>query len=127
MKFKLNNLFLAWLPLCSIFLPNTVLADSTKPLEDQPGFDMGAVEKGRYLARIAGCNDCHTAGYLPTNGNIPVQQWLAGDGFGWRGPWGTTYGTNLRLFVADLTEEQWVETAKTLKRRPRCLGSILIA
>ena len=27
------------------------------------GPDMKSVERGRYLVRIAGCNDCHTAGY----------------------------------------------------------------
>jgi hypothetical protein len=47
-----------------------------------------------------------------------VDKWLSGDQFGWRGAWGTTYGSNLRLFVKDMTEDQWVETARTLKRRP---------
>ena len=76
------------------------------------------VKQGRYIARIAGCNDCHTPGYAPTNGNVPEKLWLTGDGFGWHGPWGTTYGSNLRLFVKDMSEDQWVKVAKTLKRRP---------
>ena len=33
---------------------------------------------------------------------------------GWRGPWGTTYPTNLRLYFQDLTENEWVRKAKTL-------------
>jgi mono/diheme cytochrome c family protein len=76
------------------------------------------VARGRYLVKVSGCNDCHTAGYLPANGEVPASQWLTGDGFGWRGPWGTTYGANLRLFMADLSEDEWVEAAKTLQRRP---------
>ena len=29
------------------------------------------VERGRYLVQIAGCNDCHTAGYVQAGGSIP--------------------------------------------------------
>jgi hypothetical protein len=58
------------------------------------------------------------AGTWMSGGNVPVDKWLSGDQFGWRGAWGTTYGSNLRLFVKDMTEDQWVETARTLKRRP---------
>lgn len=80
--------------------------------------DKDMVERGRYIAKIAGCNDCHTPRYLLLEGNVPVQQWLSGDTFGWRGPWGTTYGSNLRLFVSGMTEDEWVRAAKTLKRLP---------
>lgn len=83
-----------------------------------PAFDPELVERGRYLARVAGCNDCHTPGYIMNDGNVPEELWLSGDNFGWRGPWGTTYGPNLRLFIKDMSETQWVEVAKTLKRRP---------
>ena len=76
------------------------------------------IERGRYLAQLAGCNDCHTSGYLMSNGQIPESQWLMGDSFGWRGPWGTTYPPNLRLFLKDMGEDQWVQVARTLKRRP---------
>jgi mono/diheme cytochrome c family protein len=76
------------------------------------------VKRGRYLIQIAGCNDCHTAGYAPTGGKVPEAEWLAGDALGWRGPWGTTYPTNLRLYFQDLTEDQWVKKGKTLSARP---------
>jgi len=76
------------------------------------------IERGQYVARIGGCNDCHTSGYLMNDGKTPIGEWLKGDSFGWRGPWGTTYPPNLRLFVKDMTEAQWVKEAKTLKRRP---------
>lgn len=88
------------------------------PLETKPGFDMKVVERGRYLLMTSGCNDCHTAGYLFSEGKTPEDRWLTGDTFGWRGPWGTTYATNLRLLVNQLTEEQWIDMAKTLKHRP---------
>lgn len=76
------------------------------------------IERGRYLIKISGCNDCHTSGYLMSNGETPVKQWLMGDSFGWRGPWGTTYPPNLRLFMKDRSEDEWVQEAKTLKRLP---------
>lgn len=76
------------------------------------------VEHGRYIVTIAGCNDCHTSGYLLNEGNVPEQQWLLGDSLGWRGPWGTTYPTNLRLLIPKLSEEQWLNLARHLKARP---------
>jgi mono/diheme cytochrome c family protein len=76
------------------------------------------INRGRYLIKVAGCNDCHTAGYGPTGGKVPEEQWLTGDILGWSGPWGTTYPTNLRLYMQDLTEEQWIKKAKTLNARP---------
>lgn len=95
-----------------------LLAGTTAPKKGAAGFDMKKVEHGRYLAQIAGCNDCHTPGYLLKEGNVPEKVWLTGDNFGWRGPWGTTYASNLRLFMGEMTEEAWVEVARTLKRKP---------
>ena len=37
---------------------------------------------------------------------------------GWRGPWGTTYASNLRLTAPAMTEDQWVQYIKTFKPRP---------
>jgi mono/diheme cytochrome c family protein len=97
---------------------NGVLAETTAPQKQAVDLDMKKVERGRYLTRITGCNDCHTPGYLLSEGKVPEKLWLSGDKFGWRGPWGTTYGSNLRLFVRGMTEEEWVDTARTLIRRP---------
>lgn len=66
------------------------------------------IEAGRYLAIIGGCNDCHTEGYLQSEGNVPEEEWLTGSSLGWQGPWGTTYPSNLRLAAQDYTEEDWV-------------------
>lgn len=76
------------------------------------------LERGRYLVIVAGCNDCHTAGYADAAGKIPEKDWLMGDRIGWRGPWGTTYSSNLRLAMQRLTEEQWLTVARTVEFRP---------
>ncbi len=86
-----------------------------------PGFSQESkkdVERGRYLIRITGCNDCHTPGYAMSGGKTPEAEWLTGDPLGWRGPWGTTYAPNLRLYMQELTEEGWIKKAKTLSTRP---------
>ncbi len=100
-----------------------VLAAATLLALTGPAFGAGPkgpgdIEQGRYLLKIGGCNDCHTAGYGPSNGKVPESQWLMGDAVGWRGPWGTTYASNLRLVFAGLTEDQWVKTARTVEYRP---------
>jgi mono/diheme cytochrome c family protein len=80
--------------------------------------DKASVERGRYLVKIAGCNDCHTAGYAQAGGKVPESQWLMGDKLGWRGPWGTTYPPNLRIYMRGMSEATWVRTASTMKARP---------
>jgi mono/diheme cytochrome c family protein len=92
-----------------------VLAAKPKPAAESAG---SQIERGRYLVKISGCNDCHTSGYAESGGRVPEPQWLTGDRLGWRGPWGTTYSTNLRLYLQNLSEDQWVTTAKNLATRP---------
>jgi len=76
------------------------------------------IAKGKYLVEIAGCNDCHTSGYAPSGGKIPESQWLLGDSLGYRGPWGTTYPINLREYIGEISENEWVKEAKVLKAMP---------
>ena len=76
------------------------------------------VQRGKYLVKIAGCNDCHTPGYALAGGKVPEAVWLTGDQLGWRGPWGTTYAPNLRLYMRGMSEAQWVQRAKTVETRP---------
>jgi len=77
------------------------------------------IERGRYMVLTGHCNNCHTAGYAPKEGNVPEKDWLLGSGpLGWRGPWGTTYASNLRLTVPAMTEDAWVTYIKTFKPRP---------
>jgi mono/diheme cytochrome c family protein len=77
-----------------------------------------SVERGRYLIRIMGCNDCHTRGYAQSGGSVPERQWLMGDSLGYNGPWGTTYPSNLRLYFARLSEPQWLQAGRSLATRP---------
>jgi mono/diheme cytochrome c family protein len=83
-----------------------------------PAADGKDVARGRYLVKIAGCNDCHTPGYAMADGKVPEAQWLTGDTLGWRGPWGTTYPVNLRLYMQSLSEDEWVKKAPTIQARP---------
>lgn len=97
-------------PLLALALAAPAGAQSARPVD--------AVDLGRYLVRTAGCNDCHSPGYAQQGGRTPEASWLTGDGLGWRGPWGTTYPANLRLLVAGLDEEQWLQHVRTMRPRP---------
>lgn len=80
--------------------------------------DRTQIERGRYLVKTTGCNDCHTAGYGPSAGKTPEKDWLTGDALGWQGPWGTTFASNLRLHFSRISEQQWLQQARTLQARP---------
>lgn len=75
-----------------------------------------AVEAGRYLTVVAMCNECHTDGWR-AQGLLPEDEWLTGSEVGLEGPWGVTFASNLRLLAADWTEDEWLETLRTRKRR----------
>jgi len=77
----------------------------------------GSLERGRYMVLTGHCNNCHTAGYAPTNGRVPEEKWLMGNPVGWRSKSGTTYGTNLRLYVANLSEDAWIQAIRTAEPR----------
>lgn len=99
--------------LLAIALPVTALA------ETQPHVAaVSPVDAGRYLVIVGGCNDCHTPAYAETGGQVPEEEWLTGVAVGWRGPWGTTYASNLRLIVQDLSQEAFLEVLRSRKARP---------
>jgi mono/diheme cytochrome c family protein len=85
---------------------------------EMPSKEQASISNGRYLVKIAGCNDCHTKGYAQSDGNVPESQWLLGDDLGWNGAWGTTYPFNLRLFVQNMTEDAWMQKIKNARSRP---------
>ena len=91
----------------------TIFSDCSEVLADS-----SEIARGRYLSIISGCNDCHTTRFAETGGAIPESDWLKGDSLGWNGPWGTTYPTNLRLLVSQISSDSWVQLLKTSKARP---------
>ena len=115
----MNRKFMATVVIASFALPftSTVVAETTNAkgaFQAPPA----SIERGKYLVKVAGCNDCHTPGYALSGGKVPEAQWLIGDKLGWRGLWGTTYAVNLRLYMRDMPEEKWLKTARTLQTRP---------
>jgi mono/diheme cytochrome c family protein len=105
--------------LAALALPLTATAgEAVSPKSSNGKADPQQIQRGKYLVKIAGCNDCHTPGYAMSNGKVPESVWLTGDKLGWRGPWGTTYAINLRLHMRDMSETTWVQTAKTKQARP---------
>jgi mono/diheme cytochrome c family protein len=92
-------------------------AAKTKSAQERPA-SRADVERGRYLLIVGNCNDCHTANFPERSGNVPESDWLLGNSLGLRGPWGTTYASNLRVTASKVSEADWVKLLKTLKTRP---------
>ena len=90
---------------------------ATLSVEAPPSPEPSAA-RGRYLVRIGGCNDCHTPGYGELAGHMPEAQWLTGSDVGFRGPWGTSFPSNLRLTVQHVDEEQWLAFARARRLPP---------
>ena len=94
----------------------TTIANAGQTLAETS--DSSQIERGKDRGRSTGCYDGHTGNYLMSEGDVPEEEWLTGNPVGWRGPWGTTYGANLRTLVDTLTAEQWVAMTRSLKARP---------
>jgi mono/diheme cytochrome c family protein len=90
-----------------LLVSTSAVAQATKAPKADPN-----IERGRYLVKIAGCNDCHTPNYPQSAGKVPEKEWLTGVPVGWQGPWGTTYAANLRLVIGSMTEAQWMKGAR---------------
>ena len=83
------------------------------------GADAKILARGKYMVQTGHCNNCHTPDYTKKEGNVPEAQWLTGSApLGYRGGWGTTYASNLRLTVPKFTEEVWVKYVKVMKPKP---------
>ena len=106
------------LVLAAVALPFASVAGEAPKANTSDKAAQRLIERGKYLVKITGCHDCHTPGYAMSGGKVPESQWLVGDKLGWRGPWGTTYPINLRLYMRDITEEKWVKAARTMQSRP---------
>ena len=102
----------------AVALPGAVLAADPPNPASATEETSAQIGRGRYLVIVGNCNDCHTRDYGVRDSNVPESEWLKGGLLGFNGPWGTTYGTNLRLTVSNMTEAQWVPFAKALRTRP---------
>jgi mono/diheme cytochrome c family protein len=77
------------------------------------------IARGKYMVQTGHCNNCHTPAYTRNEGNVAETEWLTGSTpLGYRGPWGTTYASNLRLTVPKFSQEQWVKYVKVMRPRP---------
>lgn len=77
-----------------------------------------SVEFGKHVSIVGGCHDCHTVGYAESGGKIDPDKALKGNPVGYEGPWGTNFARNLRLTVANMSEDDWVTFAKTFEVGP---------
>jgi hypothetical protein len=49
----------------------TVAASGEQRPQQAKSPDTEQIERGRYLVKITGCNDCHTPGYIQNAGKVP--------------------------------------------------------
>ena len=83
-----------------------------------PAAPDGSIERGRYLVAYGACNDCHTPGWRESDGTIPVSKWMTGSTVGQRGPWGTSYPANVRLWFQQIREDDWLFSVRTRAGHP---------
>ncbi|MGH7723864.1 MAG: c-type cytochrome [Candidatus Eiseniibacteriota bacterium] len=76
------------------------------------------IARGKYVATIAGCGDCHTPGTL--YGAPDESRSLAGSELGWAGPWGVSYARNLtpdmETGIGAWSEDDIVKAVRTGQR-----------
>lgn len=77
-----------------------------------------AVERGRYVVAVGGCNDCHTPGFAQHGEAVPESDRLIGASVGFSGPWGVSYPSNLRLQASAASEAEWMTRARAGGRPP---------
>lgn len=105
----------------SLVLPRPAVANDLAPPPARvatAGRADPLIERGRYVAMMGGCHDCHTGGYADAAGQVPAERWLTGTEVGFKGPWGVSYPTNLRLSVQRMSEEQWLTYARAPRLPP---------
>ena len=117
--------FVSWLAVAALSM---VLApglaagaqgEAGKPAATKKAVSAKVIARGKYMVQTGHCNNCHTPEYTRKEGNVPEAQWLTGSApLGFRGGWGTTYASNLRLNVPKFSQEQWVKYVKVMKPRP---------
>lgn len=76
------------------------------------------IARGRYLVGAVSCNACHTPGWRASGGAVPQAKWMTGTNVGYRGPWGTVYPINVRLWFAQIDEKHWLFACRTRDGKP---------
>jgi cytochrome c553 len=112
--------------------PATAPATTPVPATQQAGgisvHASSPIEAGKYLTLVGGCNDCHTPGWMESGGKgIAEDNMLTGLSVGFRGPWGTSYGPNLRIFANGFVENDFVKVLRERNSRPPMPWSALHA
>lgn len=64
-----------------------------------------------------GCNDCHTPGYIISNGDVPERDWLIGDKVVEDTTIKAVYPVNIRLYLKGVSEKGWIKMARTKERK----------
>jgi mono/diheme cytochrome c family protein len=111
------GLWLAWFALVATLVVTVILAALRPPAESAPS-DSAMIERGRVLVAFGSCNDCHTPGWLENDGRVPMSRWLTGNTVGFRGPWGTIYPINVRLWFGQISEDDWLHAIATRAGHP---------
>ncbi len=80
--------------------------------------DPALIARGRYLAQIMSCGDCHTPGTF--YGEPDSARAFSGSEMGWKGPWGVRYAANLtpdlETGIGYWTAAELAQTLRTGKR-----------
>lgn len=124
-----------------------IMCGCSTPSTTQPpasGTQTSAVERGKYLVTLGGCNDCHTTKKMTPNGPEPdTSKMLAGHPAdmqlppapvmtangpwgivttatltAWSGPWGVSFAANLtpdQTGLGDWTEDMFMKAMRTGK------------
>ena len=92
--------------------------DTTKKVSaiDIKQQEAAAIERGRQVVKTLGCNFCHTPDFMVKRSTIPEDDWLVGSSVGFFSPSGTTYPTNLRLLLNNMTENEWLVLARQMRQ-----------
>jgi phosphoglycerate dehydrogenase-like enzyme/mono/diheme cytochrome c family protein len=99
-------------------ITTALLCTAAAPAWARKSSDAEDVARGRYLITVGSCNDCHTPRFMQEGMKVPEDIWLTGLSVGFLGPWGTTYGPNLRLLISTLTEDEWLAHARVTRLPP---------
>lgn len=97
----------------SLFVLLTVVVGCTAPVQEDTS-NVSNIERGRSLVERMGCNDCHTPDYQKRN-SVPEEDWLVGGSLGFHDDTGTSYPTNLRLLLNNMSEDDWVIFAREMR------------